>query len=80
MTKKKVQKKYDGTVRVYRSERSYDYVDYPTMWHYENSNDYSSDSVHDVSSFEGFGGGDFGGGGASGSYSDSSSSDSSSSD
>lgn len=76
MQNKKVQRKSNGSIRVYRSNSSYNYVDYPSFWHYEHSNDYSqSESVHDVNSFDGFSGGDFGGGGSGGSY-DSSSSDS----
>lgn len=67
MKNKKVQRNSNGTVRVYRS--SNDYYDYPSFSVYAASNDYSpNDTLHDVSSFEGFSGGDGGGGGASGSY------------
>lgn len=75
MTKKKVQRRPSGAIRVYKSG-SHDYVDYASYSLYKNSQDYSNETVHDVSNFEGFsdqsgdsfGGGSFGGGGAGGSW------------
>ena len=70
MTKKKVQKKRDGSIRVYKSDYNrYDYQDFPSMNSYMSSIYYDSNTqITEVSSFD-FSGGDFGGSGASGDYS-----------